>query len=194
MASGGELRAVLATIFDSPQFRAPGQRWSKIETPLESACSTARALGATADTLDRLVAMRVHLEGGALGQQLFRWISPDGFPERGPDLLATAGLLGRLELHRGLSAGDDFTLAYDPIALLQARGVELESAGAVVRELARLLYQERFSADDQRLAVEFLETDVDGQPQALDTDETDYELRLRQVACLLASLPQGVQQ
>jgi uncharacterized protein (DUF1800 family) len=194
MQSGGELRAVLRKIFDSPQFHAPGQRWSKLETPLESACSTARALGATADRLERLVAMRVHLEGGALGQELFRWITPDGFPERGPDLLATAGLFGRLELHRGLYTGDDFHLAYDPIELLSSRGVELESAGAVVRELARLLYQERFSPEDQRLAVLFLETDENGHPRPLDTDEPDYELRLRQVACLLASLPQGVQQ
>jgi len=194
LASDGDVRAVMTTIFTSPEFGDAANRWSKIETPLESLCSTVRALGGRADTIDRLVTLRSRLEEGSLGQLLFRWSTPDGFPEDAGALLSTASLVGRIHFNKSIYSGNEYSVQYDPISLLQSRGVDLEHEDEVAGAILELLFQENVSASDRSLAVEFVSTDEAGNKVPLDVQSPDYELRLRQLACFIASLPQGMQQ
>jgi uncharacterized protein (DUF1800 family) len=194
LATDGDLRAVMTTILTAPDFLDGTNRWNKIETPLESLCSTVRAMGGRAATIDRLVTLRAKLEGDSLGQLLFRWSTPDGFPEDAGSLLSTAALVGRIHFNKSIYAGNEYSVQYDPIGLLQSRGVALEDADEVAGAILELFFQENVSASDRSFAVEFVSTDEAGKKVPLDIHSPDYELRLRQLACFIASLPQGMQQ
>jgi len=194
LATDGDLRAVMRTLLTAPEFLGGDNRWDKIETPLESLCSTVRALGGRADKIDRLVTLRTKLEGDSLGQLLFRWSTPDGFPEDAGSLLSTASLIGRIHFNKSIYAGNEYSVQYDPISLLQSRGVDLEDEDEVAGAILELFFQENVSASDRSLAVEFVSTDEAGKKVPLDIHSPDYELRLRQLACFIASLPQGMQQ
>jgi hypothetical protein len=72
--------------------------------------------------------------------------------------------------------------------------VALEDADEVAGAILELFFQENVSASDRSFAVEFVSTDEAGKKVPLDIHSPDYELRLRQLACFIASLPQGMQQ
>ncbi len=86
--SGGDISKVLATILHSIEFKASlGQ---KLKRPFEWVVSALRALNVNTQ-MDRQTLGIMNL----LGQPLFRWPSPDGFPDNAADWTTTTGLLGR---------------------------------------------------------------------------------------------------
>jgi uncharacterized protein (DUF1800 family) len=193
LATGGDIREVLRLLLSSSEFTAPAWRWTKVETPFESLCSTVRALEGLATRRIELTNFRAVLEM-RLRQSLFRWLTPDGFPEQGDEQLGTGRLLGRIAFNEWIHLGEGDDLHFDVAGLVRRHGAQPSNAASVVATLGRLCYQERFSPADAALAVEFLTTDEAGQPRPLDPAAADYDLRLKQLAAFMASLPQGVEQ
>jgi len=87
----GDLRAVLKTMFDSPEFWSRGAYRAKIKSPLEIVASSLRALNAQVDftlALDRQL--------NELGEPLYRKAEPAGYSNLGREWLNSAGLLARM--------------------------------------------------------------------------------------------------
>jgi len=96
----GDIRAVLQTMFASPEFLSEGAWRAKFKSPLEVVLSAARALNA--DVTDTYVlAQRV----ADLGQPLYGKVEPTGYPNTGESWANSAGLLGRIDFASALTAG-----------------------------------------------------------------------------------------
>ncbi len=87
----GDIRVVLATLFDSPEFFSEGAYRAKLKTPFEMIVSAVRATGAKVDDAGRLVS-----QISALGQPLYRKLEPTGYSNVGTDWLSSASLMRRM--------------------------------------------------------------------------------------------------
>ena len=110
----GNIRAVLVTIFTSPEFWSAETYRVKIKTPLEVVVSAVR-------TLDGRIAVVVPGEGGGgpevgagggvvlarevakLGEPLYEAQPPTGYPDRAEAWVNTGALLGRMNFALGLA-------------------------------------------------------------------------------------------
>ncbi|MEO6710604.1 MAG: DUF1800 family protein, partial [Planctomycetota bacterium] len=193
VATGGDLTLVLRCLLTSADFTSEENTWSKVETPFESLCSVVRALDGQATREIELTNFRAVLEL-KLHHSLFRWPEPDGFPELGDEQLGTARMLGRIAFNQWIYLGQGDDIHFDVAGLVAHHGAGDGSAANVVRALGRLFYQDNFSAADEALALDFLETDANHAPLPLDPHAGDYAERLKQLAAFIACLPQGVEQ
>jgi uncharacterized protein (DUF1800 family) len=96
----GDLRAVLQTMFNSPEFLSEGAWHAKLKSPLEMVVSAVRALNAeVADPF--ALAQRI----ADLGEPLYGKLEPTGYPNTGEAWTNTAGILGRINFANALTAG-----------------------------------------------------------------------------------------
>jgi uncharacterized protein (DUF1800 family) len=98
--TGGDLRAVLQTMFKSNQFFSSGAWQAKLKSPLEFVISAVRAIDA--DATDTFILARKISE---LGQPLYGKAEPTGYSNTGEGWTNTAGLLGRINLASALVEG-----------------------------------------------------------------------------------------
>jgi len=96
----GDLRAVLKTMFSSPEFSSEGAFQAKLKSPLEIVVSSDRAVNADAVDTTAL-AQRI----ADLGQPLYGKVEPTGYPNTGESWASTAGILGRINFATDLTAG-----------------------------------------------------------------------------------------
>jgi len=87
----GDLRAVMRTMFDSPEFWSRGAWRAKIKSPLEMVAGAVRALGADVD-----FTFGLNRQLQQLGQPLYRKAEPTGYPNSSREWLNSAGLLARM--------------------------------------------------------------------------------------------------
>jgi uncharacterized protein (DUF1800 family) len=100
MKTDGDLRAVLETMFRSPEFFSEGAWGARIKSPLEMVVSTVRAMGgevADAYTLVRKIA--------EMGEPLYGKLEPNGYPDTGEAWLSTAGIIARMNFPAALTSG-----------------------------------------------------------------------------------------
>jgi uncharacterized protein (DUF1800 family) len=99
-ASDGDLRAVLQTLFRSPEFLSEGAWQAKVKSPLEMAVSGVRAMNA--DLTDTFaLAQRI----ADLGEPLYGKLEPNGYPNTGDAWANTAGIMGRINFATALAGG-----------------------------------------------------------------------------------------
>jgi uncharacterized protein (DUF1800 family) len=96
----GDLRAVLQTMFTSPEFLSEGAWQSKIKSPLEMVASAVRALNT--DTNDTYTLVQ---KVSDLGEPLYGKLEPTGYSNNGTTWLSTAGVLGRVNFSTALVSG-----------------------------------------------------------------------------------------
>jgi uncharacterized protein (DUF1800 family) len=96
----GDLRAVLQTMFSSPEFFSEGAWQGKVKSPLEMVISAVRALNA--DVTDTFaLAQRI----ADVGEPLYGKLEPTGYPNTGGAWTSTAGVLGRINVAAALVNG-----------------------------------------------------------------------------------------
>jgi uncharacterized protein (DUF1800 family) len=96
----GDLRAVMETMFSSPEFFSEGAWLAKVKSPLEMVVSAIRAAGGEAvDTMT--LAQKI----GDLGEPLYGKIDPAGYSNNGEGWLNTSGVLGRMSFATALVSG-----------------------------------------------------------------------------------------
>jgi len=110
--TGGDIRAVVATILQSPEFLSAEVRSAKVKTPLEFVASAVRASGATV-TDARELARRI----GEMGMPLYMQQPPTGYKDTSEAWVSTSGLLSRLNLALDLAAGRVRGVAVDAASL-----------------------------------------------------------------------------
>jgi uncharacterized protein (DUF1800 family) len=91
LKSGGNLRVVLKTILSSPEFYSQAAYRAKVKSPLELVASSMRGLGADTDGGVQLIQMVARM-----GQPMFEYQAPTGFPDRATTWINSGTLLTRL--------------------------------------------------------------------------------------------------
>ncbi len=95
----GDIRAVMATMFSSPEFFSEGAYRAKLKTPFEMMVSSVRATRATVNSAATLAA-RI----GGLGEPLYRKVEPTGYSNLGSEWMNSAALMGRMNFAMDLTA------------------------------------------------------------------------------------------
>jgi uncharacterized protein (DUF1800 family) len=99
-ATDGDLRAVLETLFASPEFLSDGAWQAKLKSPLEMVVSAVRATDA--DVSDTS-ALAQHIAD--LGEPLYGKLEPTGYSDAADAWTNTSGILGRLNFAAALTGG-----------------------------------------------------------------------------------------
>ena len=96
----GDLRAVLETMFQSPEFFSEGAWEARIKSPLEMVVSTVRALGSEVTDAWTLVQKIAEM-----GEPLYSKLEPTGYLDTGETWLSTAGIIARINFPSALVSG-----------------------------------------------------------------------------------------
>jgi hypothetical protein len=97
--SGGDIREVLRTMIDSPEFWSKDAYRAKIKTPFELVVSATRAVGADADIPFMLVQWTTRI-----GQPLYQCEPPTGYSDKAEAWVNTGALLNRMNFSLALTA------------------------------------------------------------------------------------------
>jgi uncharacterized protein (DUF1800 family) len=108
MKTDGDLRAVLQTMFSSPEFLSEGAWQAKIKSPIEMVVSAVRALNADVNDTFTL-AQRI----ADLGEPLYGKLEPTGYPNTGAAWTNTSSVLGRANFATALAAGQVSSVKVD---------------------------------------------------------------------------------
>ena len=126
-ASSGDIAAVMRALLQSPEFWAAAKQRQKVKSPLELAASALRATAA--DVAD---ATAVVGRIAAMGQPLYGYLEPTGFPDRAEHWLDPAALLARLDFAADLAANAIEGVTIDPAAIAGTGHLPPEQLLAVV--------------------------------------------------------------
>jgi uncharacterized protein (DUF1800 family) len=96
----GDLRAVLETMFTSPEFFSEGAWQAKLKSPFEMVVSAVRAIGG--ETSDTFALVQKIAD---LGEPLYNKLEPTGYPNTGDTWLSTVGIMGRMNFSAALASG-----------------------------------------------------------------------------------------
>jgi len=96
--TGGDIREMLRTIFTSQEFYSTETYRAKIKSPFELAASSMRALGA-----DVIAPQQAVQFIAKMGQPLYLYQAPTGYPDRADQWVNTGALLERLNYGLALS-------------------------------------------------------------------------------------------
>ncbi len=134
--TGGDLRALVVALAESPEFWEPAARSAKIKSPFELAVSAVRVLGAEISDPRELLEWI-----SRMGQPLYAYQAPTGYPDRAEFWVNTGSLLSRMNFGLQLATGRVGGVELDLPALNGRR--EPESLGAALTAYVPLLLPER---------------------------------------------------
>ncbi|MDQ1559108.1 MAG: hypothetical protein QOD32_2168 [Pyrinomonadaceae bacterium] len=97
--SDGDIRATLRALFASPEFNAPESYRAKIKTPFELAISAVRSLGG-----ETTGAPALHQWIARMGEPLYQYQAPTGYPDTAEHWVNTGALLERMNFALALVA------------------------------------------------------------------------------------------
>ncbi|MGB6974515.1 MAG: DUF1800 domain-containing protein [Terracidiphilus sp.] len=112
LSSGGDISAVLKTLFRSPEFWAAGEDNAKVKTPLEFVVSAVRSSGADVQNLRPLAnALR------QMGMPLYGCVPPTGYSWDESTWVSTGALVDRMNFALALAANrlPGITTAWSPV-------------------------------------------------------------------------------
>ncbi len=142
-SSGGDLKQVLRTLAESPEFWSVEARQSKIKSPFEVTVSALRVLDV------EIQHPRPVLEWvWQMGQPLYSYQAPTGYPDRADAWVNTGALLNRMNFGLQLATGRIAGLDIDLAALNDHR--EPASLQEALEVYVPLLMPERDSAETIR--------------------------------------------
>ena len=121
----GDLRAVMETLFNAPEFWSKGAYRAKLKSPLEMLASAVRALGAEVD-----FSFALSQQLAQLGQPLYRKAEPTGYTNAGAEWVNSAALLARMNFAIALAANRIPGVKVDP-----SRFGDLQDTGQFARAL-----------------------------------------------------------
>ena len=97
--SQGNIQSVLRTILTSPEFNAPAAFRTKVKSPFELVASSLRALNAETDAGTPLLGRVMQM-----GQPLFQYQAPTGYPDRAGNWINSGTLLARMNFALALAS------------------------------------------------------------------------------------------
>jgi uncharacterized protein (DUF1800 family) len=143
LKTDGDIRAVLRTMLDSPEFWSTESYRAKIKTPFELVVSAARAVGGDANVSATLVQWT-----GRIGQPLYQYQAPTGYPDTADSWVNTGALLNRLNFSLALAANRMPGVRVDTAALLG--GAQTADARATLDKAIDVLLGGQVSPETRR--------------------------------------------
>jgi len=164
----GDLRRVYEAIIYGPDFNSAAAFEAKIKSPFEFAVSAVRATGGTltpdaGPPLNRRLAMEtgatfgrgidrlanakrktLNLEIIGLGQPLFAYQAPTGYPEDSRKWVSSGALIARMNFALSLALHDIVDVSVAPSRLLD--GVDIDKGNVVLERFNQALLQGRMTA------------------------------------------------
>ncbi|MFQ5571098.1 MAG: DUF1800 domain-containing protein [Rhodothermales bacterium] len=119
LESGGDLRAVIKALAYSPHFWNEDALRAKVKSPYELAVSSLRALNANVRPTRALVEWI-----DKMGQPLYRYQAPTGFPDEADHWINAGSLLNRMNFGLQLAGGTINGVRFDLLALNDHREPE----------------------------------------------------------------------
>ena len=133
---GGNISEVLISMVSSPEFWSSDALREKTKSPFELAISALRGLNA-----DLVQANQLNSWITKMGQKMYYYQAPTGFPDRGQYWINTGSLLNRMNFGLALASGKIAGIRIDLSELNNSR--EPESAGAALNTYSKLIMPER---------------------------------------------------
>jgi hypothetical protein len=134
--SHGDIRAVLTTMVYAPEFWSPQAVRMKTKSPFEVVISAVRSLHAEVKDPAPLIDWI-----NRMGQKIYYYQAPTGFPDRGTYWINTGSLLSRMNFGLALAGARVRGTTYDALALNHQH--EPESAGDALLTYTHLMLPER---------------------------------------------------
>ncbi len=100
LKTGGDVRRMLAAIAESPEFWSREAIGAKVKSPFELTASALRATGGEVEEPREILKWI-----GRMGQPLYAYQAPTGYPDRGEAWVNTGSLLNRMNFGLQLAAG-----------------------------------------------------------------------------------------
>lgn len=97
----GDIREMLRTIANSPEFNSQAAYRAKVKTPFELVASILRVMDAKPDTTQQAITLLTRL-----GQPIFGRATPDGWPDQASAWMNTGALMNRVSLAQRVGAGE----------------------------------------------------------------------------------------
>ncbi|HLZ85953.1 MAG TPA: DUF1800 domain-containing protein, partial [Puia sp.] len=142
----GDIRQVLLTMVESPEFWSPSALREKTKSPFELAIGAVRGLNG-----DIRQPMPLYNWVTRMGERKYYYQAPTGFPDRGTYWINTGSLLNRMNFGLALAGGRVPGVKIDLLAL--NGGHEPESAEAALAIYGKIILPERdLAATMKRLA------------------------------------------
>jgi uncharacterized protein (DUF1800 family) len=113
LKTDGDIREVLRTMFDSPEFWQPQTYRAKVKTPLEFVASAIRATSADVTNALPLVVIL-----NKMGMPLYQQQPPTGYSMKAESWVNSAALLSRMNFSLALASGKMPGTSFDPHRLL----------------------------------------------------------------------------
>jgi len=132
----GDIREVLITMVSSPEFWKPDMVREKTKSPFELAISAVRSLRA-----DIRQPYQLYNWVSKMGQRLYFYQAPTGFPDKGQYWINTGALLNRMNFGLALASQRIPGIRIDLAALNNNH--EPESAEAALKKYAGIVMPER---------------------------------------------------
>jgi uncharacterized protein (DUF1800 family) len=133
LKTDGDIREVLRTMFQSPEFWAPEAYRAKVKTPLEFVVSAIRATGVdVSNALPMVQALN------QMGMPLYLMQPPTGYPMKAESWVNSAALLGRMNFALRLGAGRLPGVKFDPGNLLGRTSAGIDPQGDAQKTVAVL--------------------------------------------------------
>lgn len=128
LKSGGDIRQVLRTMFDSPEFWAPQAYRAKVKTPLEFVVSAVRASGADVSNALPLVQTL-----NRMGMPLYGAQPPTGYSMKAETWVNSAALLNRMNFALRFTSGRMPGVAFAPERVLGSAEAPSDTNAALAR-------------------------------------------------------------
>jgi uncharacterized protein (DUF1800 family) len=132
----GDIRKVLVTMVSSPEFWSKDAVREKTKSPIELIASSIRVLDATITNPQQLISWCVRM-----GERIYAYESPTGFPDRATYWISTGSLLTRMNFGLSIAANKIPGIKYDALEL--NKNHEPESATEALAVYCDLLLPQR---------------------------------------------------
>jgi len=186
LSSGGNLTAVLQTLFHSPEFWSNTTYRAKVKTPLEFVVSAARSSGAGADNLQPLAnALR------DMGMPLYGAVPPTGYKWDAADWVSTGALVNRMNFALSLAANrlPGITVTWAPQTDASSTKIDDGSALRTVAQSAAMNAAPAATpeAEEQRLESLLVAGGVSAQTRAAVLDQ--FQQQSAQIQSSIIAMP-----
>ena len=172
----GDIRQVLITMVEAPEFWSPAALREKTKSPFELAIGAVRSLRAQIDQPYPLYTWITRM-----GEKKYYYQAPTGFPDKGAYWINTGSLLNRMNFGLALAAGRVPGVKIDLAAL--NNGHEPESAEAALLVYGHLVLPERnLDATVKRLTPMLVDPKLAQRVEAASTGDDGREVAMKESA------------
>lgn len=166
--SNGDIKTVLRAMMDSPEFYAPENYRVKIKTPFELLVSSLRALDADVKPSPALLGLL-----NKMGEPLYGYQAPTGYPDTAEDWVNTGALLERMNFAVALSSNRI------PQTKVNLAKFEANSKQEILNKVIGEVLQNEISANTKATLLKQIEQPLPEVKLTETTDETDTAMMMQ---------------